>query len=412
MASPAVESKVHGIERGEQDVGPPSLLSVYPFSQLRAIPLPNRPESRLSERFRTPRIDRWIKDHQGYSDAVANALGVIETWIEDIVKETDCQSDAATYKPIDAQWIESYYSIQDRSEFAADRSHLLQNHSPRNAILMAIDLQAAFGAPPGSAKARKVLIERSFGAANLREAAEFIGWNIKNQGPWTVFTTMQHGGNTTMDRWHQQEELGLVGSDRNFLLCSEGSSDVMLHPMIFEYLGYSKSFWGEYEYRLLEHALTSSVEEILKITNSIYSSFSVIVKPERTFGAKNIQQILSVRPTDFFLLGADIHVCLAEIAEQLKTGVGFQPNIWMIYDLSTTRPSDFEEAKRVIDDLAHLNHYIYLIDTTQAKLLMARNKITLRDRNIPSDLHPSLESVIRTLAVNYARYRHYYPSGT
>lgn len=342
----------------------------------------------------------------GRIEAFETTLAVttkIEQWTRKVRELSDVKNAAEMYLPIGQMWVKRFY--KKRQSLQAYREGLLDKHRPKNAIFLAVDQQAAFGAEPETEAARKIITQKSFGAANLRQLANFID---KGESKfWTVLIAMEHSGRTTVDRWRQQKKLGLIDEKGEFLLCAQGSRDVMIHPLLLEELGISAE---SFNYCLLKGEKESEERGSLIVFPVTFSNIekrlvSAMVKPEKQLDGVNLRQIMSVMPSDIFVAGADIHFCVGSLCNQLKIGFGYQPNIWLIYDLCTTRPKDFTEAKTFIRGLADYNHQIFLISAEEAGKFLQQNEITFRAKNCQSNLRPNLGNIINDLSANYLERR-------
>lgn len=391
----------------------PSLTNIYPFSLLVERPIAEKP---WSWNFRSWLIARLPKNSISPPDYYIDkhVLPEIEKWVAGAQETTDTKSPAQIYTPVTSDFVEKFYQDGGRCTLREIRQSLIDTHRPENALCIAVDSQVAFGAQPGSKAARDIITQRSFGRANLRELAEFIKQATKLKA-WTVLTTMQQGGRTTTDRFQQQKALGLVGARDQFLLCPEASSDVMIHPDLLAFLGFNPRQITRYEYDLLIHTLSADVGTICSPGKGLfvgdrvgryYSSSStisdylpVMVKPGRDLDVTNFRDIIFAGSTDIFLTGADIHVCVAELAQQLKLlrgKEGAKLHIWIVYDLATTRPKDFQEAQRVITKLADHNYFVFLCSSQEALEMLGRNRITKRSINNPSDDFPTFEDIVHS----------------
>jgi len=256
-------------------------------------------------------------------------------------------------------------------------------------MLLLVDQQAAFGMEPLSQPVRTRLIQRSFGEDNLHVAADFIKLGLK-YGLYVGLTTMVHGGQTSIDRLRQQRELGLVSSEGDFYLCPVGSLDTMIHPLLLEHLGFTKEEIEAAEKYILFHTLSSDLGRAYSLAYrgplvssgakgysrrhlSIGDALTILEKPERVLSRDNFEQLVSVGSSDIFVGGADIHLCVAEVVNNLRLSAGKKPNIWIVADLSVTRPKDFETARQALIDLLDPPANIFLVNQVEATRLIERN---------------------------------------
>lgn len=319
---------------------------------------------------------------QRIEDSVVSYIDMVNT-------RTDRRSPVQTYAPIDADWIQHFYDQPDMRPVRDYRAELIESHVPERAMLLLIDLQSVFGMEPISLPVRARLTQRSFGEESLRVAADFIMQGLPHD-LYVGLTTMVHSGQTSIDRWRQQQSLGLASSTGNFYLCPIGSIDTMIHPLLLHHLGFSKGEIVQSEMKILLHTLSSDLGRVYSLPYSgpvvssssqdfhrsffrVGDALAIVEKPERVLSRDNFEQVVSADSTDIFVGGADIHVCVAEVVNNLRLSAGHQPNIWIVADLSVTRPQDFKTAREEVATFLETPSRIFLITQEEASQLIRRN---------------------------------------
>lgn len=371
---------------------PPALTEIPEVGSLTDLPISERPLSHTMTEWCRNQVTgvswkNWRRQ-RGIS-----TLQRIETmaasYIEKVKAKTDRWSPAQTYTPIDASWIQHFYDQPNMSPLRDYRAELINSHVPERAMLLLIDLQSVFGMEPVSQPARKQLTQRSFGEDNLRQMADFIKQGIR-YGLYVGLTTMVHSGQTTMERWRQQQAHGLASPTGDFYLCPVGSIDTMIHPLLLHHLGFSEAEIIESEMKILLHTLSADLGRAYSLpfigptvlsasgdyqrrSIRVGDALAILEKPERVLSRDNFEQLVSVDSTDIFVGGADIHVCVAEVVNNLRFSAGHQPNIWIVADLSVTRPQDFKTAREVLGALLESPSKVFLITQEEADQLIQRN---------------------------------------
>jgi hypothetical protein len=300
------------------------------------------------------------------------------------VDASDTESAAETYLPFSPEFADDYYRKPEMTRLSKDRANLINgDYRPHNPVVICVDLQSAFGIKHVNPQVQKVISQPSYCEANLIDLANFLK---RTPAAYSILTTMVHNDQTTIERWKQQKRLGLVDENGNFLLCPEGSLDIMPHPLLLKHLSFSAEEINAFETAVLLHSISSEIgtafsvkyylSEILKAWRGNYllqDRLYIMEKPERNLSAGNLIQVQHAKPTDIFLCGVDTHVCVAAAARILALAQP-QPNIWIISDLTMTRPQEQAAAREMISNLIYNNSKILLINSAEVMEMLKRGK--------------------------------------